>query len=78
MNPKLEEAEKQLRQEEQDQTLAETRDADRGVIDGVAFSGFNIPVDIVYALCRECERLRREVEALKQKVASAKRDHSAT
>ena len=70
MNPKLQEAEKQLRQEEQDQTLAETRDADRRVIDSVAFSGFKIPIDIVYTLCRECERLRREVEALKKKIGN--------
>ena len=68
MNPELEAAEKTIRQEDQDARLLELRDEDLRKIERVALSGFNVPLDLVYALCRESVRLRREVDDLKKKI----------
>jgi len=72
VNPELEAAEKTIRQEDQDARLLELRDEDLRKIERVALSGFNVPLDLVYALCRECVRLRWDVNELKKKTASGR------
>jgi len=70
MNPELEAAENAMREQARAERLLEVRDEDLRKIESVGLSGFNVPLDLVYALCRECLRLRQEMEELKKRFAS--------